>query len=150
MKDEHGQPLNSRFNFGLRTDREINELIGLCKGMVSDGIVNQAEAEFLASWLTLNAEARNEWPANVLYERVRSMLIDGVFDENEEGELLGLLAKVAGGDAGRLNAHSLASGLPLDIPEPSIEIPGKQFCFTGKFLFGSRNTCHKEVTIRGA
>ncbi len=149
MRDNSGQPINSRFNAKMRVERETDELLGLCKGIVSDGIVNQAEAEFLAEWLKLNSNSSKEWPANVLYDRIGAMLVDGQLDSGEEGELLSLLVKVAGGNPCKLNAHSLTAGLPLNDPQPPIIFSGMNFCFTGKFLLGSRDYCHQEVALRG-
>jgi len=149
MNDENGQPRNLAFNAQQRTDREIDELLGLCKGVLADGVINQEEAEFLQSWLNLNRESHDSWPANVLYERISVMLADHRLEEHEEKELLQLLVQVAGGNAGRLNVHSLSAGLPLNDPVPRVEFSGRSFCFTGKFIFGSRNKCHGEVENRG-
>jgi len=77
------------------------------------------------------------------------MLSDGVLDQNEEGELLKLFLEVTGGDAARLNAHSLSTGLPISQPIPEVTIPGKTLCLTGKFVFGSRDKCRAEIEKRG-
>lgn len=147
MKDKDGQP-NAAIRAGARHDREMDELIGLCKGVVADGLVNQAEAEFLGQWLRMNKETADEWPANVLLPRIRSMLIDGRLTTDEEGELLSLLLKVSGGDAAKLGAHSLSTGLPTNNPPPIVDFSGRSFCFTGKFLLGTRAQCHEEVVRR--
>jgi NAD-dependent DNA ligase len=44
----------------------------------------------------------------------------------------------------------LKEGVPFDDPVPSIEYPGKNFCFTGKFQFGSRAKCVEAITRMGA
>jgi NAD-dependent DNA ligase len=44
----------------------------------------------------------------------------------------------------------LKDGVPFDDPVPTIEYPGKGFCFTGKFKFGSRGQCKDAVTRLGA
>lgn len=148
MRDRDGQP-NPRYNRKLRIDREVDELVGICKGLLADGTVNQSEVEFLAGWLQNNINSAGEWPGNILYDRVRTMLVDGVLDNKEESELLSLLVQVTGGNPSKLSAHSLTSGLPLDDPQPAVELAGRRFCFTGKFLYGSRNACHGEVVSRG-
>lgn len=147
--DRNGQPVNRAFNRERRTGREVDELLGLCKGLVADGVVNDAEARFLAQWLTLNRESTDSWPANILFERLRSMLADGHLDKAEEVELLALLMDVTGGDASRLNAHSLSTGLPISDPVPPISFPGRSFCLTGKFVFGAREKCRSEIEVRG-
>src|SRR5574338_1272354 len=83
------------------------------------------------------------WPASVLYDRLRAMLADGWLDEDESGELLGLLMQIA---APQGRADSVApSSLPLTVPAPEIIHPGRSFCFTGVFEFGSRADCHEAV-----
>ena len=43
----------------------------------------------------------------------------------------------------------LKDGVPFDDPVPKIDYPGKGFCFTGKFKFGSRSQCQDAVTRMG-
>lgn len=149
MQDDHGQPLVSAFNKALRQGRGVDELIGLCKGIISDGVANEAEAQFLLSWLMANREIANEWPANVVYDRVARMLDDGRLSDDEEGELVGLLLQLTGGNPANFGAQSLATRLPLNDPPPTIEIPGRRFCLTGKFLHGTRSQCSAELIQRG-
>lgn len=144
-----GQPANPAYNSRDRTVREIDELIGLCKGMVADGTVNVDEARFLQGWLESNRESRSAWPCSVLYPRIQSMLEDGKLQDEEERELLGLLVQVTGGNPQALDAHSLTSTLPLSRPIPDVSIPSNAFCFTGKFLYGTRKKCEEAVLLRG-
>jgi len=44
----------------------------------------------------------------------------------------------------------LKDGVPFDDPVPAIEYPGKGFCFTGIFKFGSRGQCKDAITRLGA
>ncbi len=147
--DRDGQPINTALNRRNRTVREVDELIGLCKGIVADGVVNREEALFLQDWLEHNRESRGVWPTSVLYPRIQSMLADGTLDSEEERELLGLLVRISGGNPKRLDAHSLTGTLPLNDPIPRIVIPGNSFCFTGKLLYGSRADCEEEISSRG-
>ena len=148
-RDRDGQTANSSFNWRDRTVREVDELIGLCKGIIADGIVNLEEARFLRSWLESNRESREIWPCSVLYPRIQAMLEDGKLENDEERELLSLLVQTVGGNPQALDAHSLTSTLPLNRPIPEVRIPGKSFCFTGKFLFGPRAQCEGLVLARG-
>ncbi len=147
--DRDGQPTNTALNRRNRAVREVDELIGLCKGIVADGVVNRDEALFLQDWLEHNRESRGVWPASVLYPRIQSMLVDGTLDSEEERELLGLLVRISGGNPKCLDAHSLTGTLPLNDPVPKIVIPGNSFCFTGKLLYGSRADCEEEISSRG-
>lgn len=140
-------------DFGLRMihddrliDREIDELTGLCKGAILDGTINQVEAEGILHWLNTNAHCLDTWPANVLYDRLRAMLADGLLDSDEEGDLLGLLMRIANPEQSDTLPHS---ALPIDEPEPPVTIAEHSFCFTGVFDFGSRAACHDAVDSRG-
>lgn len=127
--------------------RQIDELVGLAKGALLDGVVEQNEAEGILGWLDANADCLDTWPASVLYDRLRAMLGDGVLDVDEAGELLGLLMQIAA-PAG-VGVAAAPSTLPLTAPAPEILYPGRSFCFTGVFEFGSRTECHEAVMARG-
>lgn len=45
------------FNRKSIDDRQIDTLIGLAKGMLADGVLVQAEAEFLYTWLVQSRQA---------------------------------------------------------------------------------------------
>ncbi len=140
--NEHGQPLNPRFNRSRLTDRAIDELIGLCKGTLADGIVSKEEARFLLAWMEANRAASELWPASVLYPRIRSMLVDNVLDEHEQEELLDLVIAATGGGLSLTSEDgSLSTALPLDDPPPVVDFSRRKFCLTGKFYVGTRNAC---------
>src|SRR5690349_655043 len=41
--DPHSQSLNTAFNRARRAERDLSEMLGLAKGMLADGIVNEFE-----------------------------------------------------------------------------------------------------------
>lgn len=135
--DIDAQPLNRNFNAARLNDRVIDELIGLCKGVIADGVVSQPEAEFLQQWLRDNRQVSDTWPANMLYRRIGEFLADDVLDPEEQAELLTLLQDLTGGGH-QAGAPSLASSLPLCDPPPALAFEGRVFCLTGKFVSGSR------------
>jgi len=117
---------------------------------MADGVVATEEAAFLGRWLERNRHVRSEWPANVLYERIREMLSDKVLDEEEQRELLDLLSDITGeGESLQYDAPSLSSKLPLTAPPPTIEFEQSEFCLTGRFVFGTRRECEAAVRSRG-
>jgi hypothetical protein len=148
--DPHGQPLNRQINAFRITDRAIDELIGLCRGVLADGMVTDGEAAFLAQWMETNRGAAAKWPAKVLYPRIRAMLCDGTLDADEQGELLDLLMKTTGGGlSSMIGAESMSSELPLDEPAPEVVFKGRTFCLTGRFVYGPRKRCEAEILERG-
>ncbi len=149
LRDPHGQPTNAGVRRAFVADRDIDELVGIVKGVVADGSVVAAEARFLLGWLEQHANVRHEWPACVLYPRLAAALEDGHLSEAEEGELLGLLAQTAGGNAPARGEKSMSTTLPFDHPAPAVEFSGYAFCFTGKFYAGTRDWCEGQVRARG-
>lgn len=129
-------------------DRSISEMIGISKGLVADGVINEFEAEFLVEWVKNNAQLTC-WPFNVLQNRIGVMLEDGVIDSQEREELFSLLKSLIGEKPVAEHISSFATTLPLTKPVPKILFEGKSFCFTGKFAYGLRKDCEKAVEQRG-
>lgn len=146
--DDHGQPVNRRLNYRKIEDRQIDELIGMCKMAIGDGHVDMAEVKALLSWLENNQEASDRWPANVLHDRIANILEDGIVDQEEEGELIDLLMQVTGQPIDKTLAQ-MSSTLPLCRPFPEIAFADRNFCLTGKFFYGPRKHCEKAIEELG-
>ncbi len=142
------QPVLNVIGAARRAERNIDELIGICKGVIADGEVSQPEAEFILKWLESNQDAASAWPANILYERIRLHLSDGFLDNDEKQDLLKLITQITGGDAPE-EISSMASSLPLDNPQPNIEFAERVFCLTGSFTVGSRDNVTKLIESKG-
>lgn len=133
----------------MKVSRNIDKLIGLCQGILADGVLVQEEAEFLLSWLQRHQEISGVWPANVLYERLVRALEDGVMDSEEERELVRLLLKVDA-EASSHEKNTLENYVnPLDDPAPPIVFRGRRFCFTGDLVCGTRAFGESCVVSRG-
>lgn len=146
MTTDHDLARVKAYNVSRITSRQIDELVGICKGATLDGHVSQGEAEYLLRWLESNRECADKWPANVLYPRIKEMLQDDVFDSNEELELLDLLVKLAGGQPDNSNA---STRLPLDEPPALLQWHEKSFCVTGLFAYGARSKVHMTIEALG-
>ena len=146
--DQHGQPVNSNFNREMVLGRNLDELIGICKGITADGIVVKEEAEFLARWLEGNQSVIDEWPANVLAARIASIFYDNIITPEEKQELFNLLHDLTGGSAVSKQIDNLSTELPFNDPLPEVFFDRRQFCFTGKFCMGTRQQCETEVIAR--
>ncbi|MGU3496302.1 hypothetical protein ACLBXM_19860 [Xanthobacteraceae bacterium A53D] len=83
--------MDERFLKTLNADRissrQIDELIGISRGLIADGHVNQTEAEFLQKWLAANDEISNEPLISDLYAHINGGLSDDVLDDQEKVEL---------------------------------------------------------------
>lgn len=148
--DAHGQPRALGFRSEAVAQRQIDELIGLVKGVLADGAICQGEVEFLHGWLSANRQAADAWPARVLYPRIAAALADGHLDADEEREIMELLLSTVGGNTATLNGESSNStALPLCAPAPQVVVAGQSFCFTGKFNSGTRSWCETRVVEFG-
>lgn len=149
LLDLHGQPIVRNFNSKRVIDRSIDELLGLCRGVIADNRLSFEEADFIRKWLLRNEPARSCWPGDVLFRRVADALQDGIFDEKEEVELLDFMRGLTGEQPLYDQVCNLSSSLPLDEPQPVITFDDCTFCFTGKFIYGSRSTCENLVRELG-
>lgn len=140
--------LDRLYNRARLADRETNELLGLTHGITADGVVTQAEVEYLHKWLVAHTAAAANPVVATLLGRVDAILADGTVDPEEAAELLSVLQKFAAGDF-ELGETLKATTLPLDAPPPAINFPSSIFCFTGTFAFGSRRECEAAVQAKG-
>jgi NAD-dependent DNA ligase len=142
------EELHRFFGRARLDDRQINELIGLAHGLIADSELNDAEVEYLRKWLVANQDVSKNPVTGNLLRRIDVMLSDGVLDAIERKELFETLRKFSGGDF-ELGEVLKATELPLDHPPPIVICPGKMFCFTGTFAFGSRKACEAAIEERG-
>ena len=63
--DPHGQPFKIRFNRARRAERDLCEMLGLVKGMLADGVVNDQEVHYLINWAAEHPDATEQWPVNI-------------------------------------------------------------------------------------
>lgn len=145
MTDE----FNNRVGNDRITSRQIDELIGIARGLVADELINEREVEFLQKWLAANAVISDQPVIRVLYERTRQILSDGLVDEDERKELLDTLNRFSNRDF-ELGEVLKSTSLPLCDPPPPLSFPGQRYCFTGTFNYGQRKHCEKAVIERGA
>jgi hypothetical protein len=148
--DRDGQPFNYRFNRARRAERDISQLLGLIEGFLVDGKVSGQEARHLKEWVACHPDVVDSWPGSILQERLERIFRDGRASRSERKDLADLLQKLVGGEVGLLVGEQAATELPLDDPPPEVLLIGSVFVFTGKFAFGPRQACEREVTRHGA
>lgn len=140
----------SNFNAKARLDRAADQLLGICSGIVADGEINHRELAFLSTWLAEHREVCEIFPGKQIARRLAEVMADGRVSVEEHSDLLLILQQISGNsfiDTGA--AAPAAPAIPAD-ESPVIEIPGKSFCFTGTFAFGSRGKCEAAVKALGA
>jgi NAD-dependent DNA ligase len=147
--NKDGQLVNEGFNWDRRLDRGMDELVGIVRGVLADGVLVIEEVQFLLDWLERNEPVRKDFFGRTLYDALRGVLADDVMDADEEDMLVELLLRFVGGTPRQRSDSSCSTALPLDDPPPHIELVLRSFCFTGKFEFGSRIECQRVVTSAG-
>lgn len=130
-------------------ERDLSELLGLAKGMLADGVITEEEAEYLRAWCRNHPDAVACWPANQISTRLTRCFQDGHIPDAERLALRDLLANLVGGTASLVLGYEAATTLPLDEPAPRIRWRGQVYVFTGRFAYGTRGSCEREVTRRG-
>lgn len=148
-QDTDGQAPNRFIRGEAVADRDIDELIGIIKGILADGQIVADEARFLLSWIQTHVVAGRAWPARVLYPRLCAALEDEDLDADEERELLGLLMSAVGSNAPATGVASASTALPLCNPAPLVTFTDRRFCFTGTCYSGTREWCEQQVITRG-
>jgi hypothetical protein len=130
------------------TSRQVDELIGLARGLAADGTINEAEVEFLQKWLAANAAISDQPVIRTLYRRVNEILADGFLDADEHSELLDTLNSFSNRDF-ELGEVLKPTTLPLCDPAPNLTFAGRLYCFTGTFNYGQRKHCEQAIADRG-
>lgn len=141
----------ARRNGARLEDRATSELIGICRGVLADGVVCEQEAAFLLGWIERHEALADEYPFSLLYGRLAAALQDGVLDADEEADLLDSMVGLVGGERrieGEVGA-SLASSLPLCRPAPDVDHRGRIFVVTGTFEFGARADVVNAIAAMG-
>jgi len=133
-----------KFNQKSIDDRQIDTLIGLSKGLLADGHVNQAEAECLQTWLIQSRQTTNNPIIINLLGKIDRMLEDNFLDSDESAELFSLLRKITG-ESSLIGELAKTTSLPVDAPAPSVCFSDKKFLFTGTCVFGVRKDCQAAI-----
>ena len=150
-KDPHGQPLPQfRSNQRNNAAKAIDQLSGICSGILADGVVNEAEAKFFADWVESNATNQPGWPFTDIIERVRRIFSDGICDAEERDELRLVMQAICGVNEQPVSGETRSSALPLDEPQPDpIVFAESVFNITGRFAFGTRRKVSEAIEFRG-
>lgn len=129
--------------------RSCEALWGICTGIMADKDLSDEEIRFLDQWLHDNKEIAATWPGDVVYARVQDVLADGVITEDERNHLKQTLTGLIDGTLRDTPARpKTPTAMPVE-ETVTIEIPGRSFCFTGTFLFGTQAACERAVSRRG-
>ncbi|MBD2770542.1 BRCT domain-containing protein [Hymenobacter sp. BT664] len=149
LRDAHGQPVRL-FQRANNAAKAVDQLVGICTGILADGEVNENEAVFFAEWVRKHAPAEPVWPFTDILQRLERIFADGVCDVEERAELKDVMEALCGFTEEPLPmAENLSTTLPLCVPQPPIVFANQQFVVTGKFAFGARTAVFDAIAALG-
>jgi len=140
-KDAHGQPIQiCKANLDNNVSKAIDQLSGICAGILADGVVCDAEACFFRDWVQKFASYEPVWPFTEILQRLKVIFADGRIDDEEREELAETMRQITGHGVYSDPSETFSSELPLDQPLPDeVVFLGNEFVPTGRFAFGTRH-----------
>lgn len=132
-----------------RLERAVGEMLGICKAILLDAVVDEAEATFLRNWIAAHPEVTRTFAGAAIARRLKKIFADRRVDPDEQRDLAELLEMVIAGQTEILVGQEAARALPLERPAPPLDFDDRTFVFIGKFAFGTREACEQTVTALG-
>jgi len=128
--------------------QSLGALVGIASGLLADRSLSNDEIQFLHDWIDSHDEVAFAWPGDIIHQRVRAVLADGVITEPERAYLVETLQQLLGGAPDTEAKVSHVTELAFD-DVGSIVFEGVAFCLTGDFVYAPRDACEAEVVKRG-
>lgn len=150
-KDAHGQPLHLfRVHTENNVSKAIDQLSGICSGILADGVVNDAEANFFAGWMRKYTAYEPIWPFTDILTRIKRIFADGRCSDEERQELREVMQALCGYTNDYDPSETYSTKLPLDLPAPEpVVFPAHVFAITGRFAYGTRRKVMEAIAARG-
>jgi NAD-dependent DNA ligase len=130
------------------TRQSLGELLGIARGLLADRELSDEEIRFLNEWLEERYSIASSFPGNVIHERVRGVLEDGVITEEERSHLVSTLDLLIEDRLEDLAEQVDLTELWFD-EVGLIEFNNKRFCLTGNFVYGPQEVCKTAIERRG-
>lgn len=134
----------------------IQNLHGLCYGIIANNRVTDVEINQLMAWLEDHSILRGTYPFDEIYSLVYSITEDGVITEDERNTLKAFFSEfIDTRDSYNLNENELAelrdhySIQGICAVHPEIKVPEHVFCFTGASDRATRNDIAEIVSAHG-
>src|SRR3974390_781595 len=80
----HDEAFYNRVSSDRLESRQVDELIGIARGLIADGELSQAEVEFLEKWLAANLSITHQPLIRSLYKRGHQILGDGILRQKQK------------------------------------------------------------------
>jgi NAD-dependent DNA ligase len=128
--------------------QSAQSLVGIVTGLLADQRINDQEIQFLQGWLDAHGEVACAWPGDILHQRVKAALSDGIITEIERAHIVETLQLLIGGSEETAARANHVTELGFDDSQ-AIVFAGFAFCLTGDFVYAPREACEGEIIKRG-
>lgn len=149
-KDDHGQPIGLfKLNLENNVSKAIDQLSGICSGILADGAVTDTEAQFFCEYVRKFGAYEPVWPFTDILARIQRIFADGLCGDDEHEELKTVMEALCGYCRDTKPSETYSAALPLNSPPPDVVIfPERNFVITGRFAFGTRRKVMEAITDR--
>jgi hypothetical protein len=130
------------------TRQSLGELLGIARGLLADQELSNDEIRYLNEWLEERYWIASEFPGNVIHERIREVLEDGVITEEERSHLVDTLNMLIEDRLEDLAEQVDLTELWFD-EVGLIRFDKARFCLTGNFVYGPKSVCQTAIERRG-
>lgn len=131
-----------------KLQKSINELLGLARGLMADQQLGDSEIIFLQEWLEDRYSITSSFPGNVIHDRIKDVLEDGIITEEERDYLVNTLNMLIEGRLDELANEVDLTELWFD-EVGIIDFHAMRFCLTGNFVYGPLDVCKSAIESRG-
>jgi NAD-dependent DNA ligase len=128
--------------------QSLGELLGLARGLMADQVLTNSEIHFLHDWLEQRYSMTSSFPGNVIHERIKDVLEDGVITEEERSHLVGTLNMLIEDRLEDLAEQVDLTELWFD-EVGLLDFNKTRFCLTGNFVYGPKDVCQSAIEQRG-
>jgi hypothetical protein len=130
----------------------MQTLLGMFYGLTADKILNDAEINYLSDWLKSTPVLSGDWTADLITNRLKAILADGIVTNEERLDLLDVINAIIGGG---FDGNGAVGGMATRAFSIGAELPDEiiflesHFVVTGKFLYGTRRVVTEAIQQRG-
>ena len=116
----------------------LKELSSILKAISCDGILAEEEISFLINWMEKNQELKGNFPYDRIFDKLETVLEDGVVSETEKEELIHLFKVID--DPVKASCETSST----------ICLREKNICLSGEFDFGTKEEVSETLIEKGA
>lgn len=132
------------------SESKVNEFVGLLSCVTADNSLNDLEISKILKWLHKNKDIEQEWPINVISEKLHLAIEDNVVTTEEREHLLEVMKQITGV---RFEESGVAYGMATEFFEDNIDALAHEdalICFTGTFVTGKRKVVEHTAKTKGS